>query len=413
MNVGQILRSALLTLRSQKLRTALTLFGMVWGTASVVFLMSWGLGLERMIDEGFNKIGNNVVHIWAGKIGEDFTPALDRRELWFSRDDVEAVRRGVKSADIVLPESRGWYSATYGETMLSRDVRGVEPAHMIVRNTRIAAGRMISADDVRSRRRVAVLGSKTRHELMGAGARLGAKIRVMGTPHRVIGFLEPVGTQLTRDADEIDDQIWVPLTTLLGQRESPIENEEVIDIIVLRAKSREVFEQLKREVRPILSRRLGVSPDDEEAYILVSPIESLQNMPIGRMRGMLFVLAVTTLGIGGIGILNMMLDSVQERRQEIGIRLAVGARRRDVVAQFFMETLVITSVGGVLGLVFGLVFCLFLAGLQVPDVIPLPIVKPWIIWLALSVMGIVGVLSGIIPAWRAAGVEPSVTLRAE
>lgn len=413
MNLGQILRSALLTLRTQKLRTVLTLFGMVWGTASVVFLMSWGLGLERMLDAGFNKIGHNVVHVWAGTIGEDFTPAMDRRELWFSADDVDAIRHGVRNADIVLAESRGWYPVTYGDEFVSRDVRGVEPLHMVVRNTKLAAGRPISADDVKSRRRVAVLGHKSRQEILGPGGRIGQTIRVLGVPHEVIGFLEPVGTQLTRDADEIDDQVWVPRSTLLAMRPSRIANEDVVDIIVLRASARKVYDDLKREIRAILSRRLGVGIDDEEAFIIVSPIENVRNMQIDRMTGMLFILAITTLGIGGIGILNMMLDSVQERRQEIGVRLAVGARRRDVVAQFFMETLVISSLGGLLGLGLGLVFCSFLASLHVPDLIPLPIVQPWIVWLAFGVMMWIGVLSGIVPAYRAAGVDPSVTLRAE
>ena len=413
MNLGQIFRSALLTLRTQKLRTALTLFGMVWGTASVVFLMSWGLGLERMLDDGFNKIGNNVVHVWAGTIGEDFTPALDRRKLWFSIDDVEAVRDGVKNADLVLAESRGWYPVTYGDEFQSRDVRGVDPRAMEVRNTSLAAGRPITAEDVQARRRVAVLGHKARLELLGPQGRIGTTIRVLGTPHEVIGFFEPVGTQLTRDADEIDEQIWVPISTLLGIRPSEVENEDVIDIIVLRARSRGIYDELKREIQAIVGRRLGVSPDDEEAMIIVSPIENVRNMQIDRMTGMLFVLAVTTLGIGGIGILNMMLDSVQERRQEIGVRLAVGARRRDVVAQFFLETLVISCLGGLLGLGLGLAFCEFLASLHVPDLIPLPMVKPWIVWLALGVMGLIGILSGIVPAWRAAGVDPSVTLRAE
>ena len=413
MNVGQIFRSALVTLRTQKLRTALTLFGMVWGTASVVFLLSWGLGLERMIEDGFNKIGNNTVQVWPGKVGEDFTPAMDRRELWFVQEDVDALRGAVKSADLILPESRGWYGVTYGNNLLSRDVRGVVPEHQQLRNVRLSAGRMISLDDVRSRRRVAVLGASTRRDLLGPGARLGQKVRVMGSPHEVIGFLEPVGTQLTRDASELDDQVWIPLPTLLAVRESRIENEDVIDLIAMRARSRDHFEELKREVHEVLVRQLGVQFDDQEAYVLSSPIENLEEMPLGRMRGMLFVLAATTLGIGGIGILNMMLDSVQERRQEIGVRLAVGARRRDVVAQFFLETLVITAVGGVFGLLAGLALCLSLAQLQVPDLIPLPIVQPWIVWLALGTMSLVGTLSGIVPAWRAAGVDPSVTLRAE
>lgn len=413
MNLGQILRSALLTLRTQKLRTALTLFGMIWGTASVVFLMSWGLGLEKMLDEGFNKVGHNVVHVWAGTIGEDFTPAMDRRQLWFSREDVEAVREGVRNADLVLAESRGWYPVTYRDQFFSRDLRGVGPEQMVVRNTHIAAGRPISADDVKSRRRVAVLGHKSRLKILGPDGQIGATIRILGTPHEVVGFLEPIGTQLFRDADEIDDQVWVPLSTLLSMRPSEVENEDVINIIVLRATSRAVYDDLKKEIRSILARRLGVRPDDEEALLVFSPIEAVRDMQIDRMTGMLFILAITTLGIGGIGILNMMLDSVQERRQEIGVRLAVGARRRDIVAQFFMETLVISSLGGLLGLGLGLAFCSFLASLHVPDLIPLPLLEPWIIWLALGVMALIGVLSGIIPAFRAAGVDPSVTLRAE
>jgi putative ABC transport system permease protein len=412
MNLPQIVRSALVTLRAQKLRTFLTLFGMVWGTASVVFLLSWGLGVERMIDLGFNRVGRNLVTAFAGKIGEDFTPAHDRRELWFTRADVAALAASVVHADLVLPESRGWYPVTAGEHMLSRDVRGVEPRHMALRGTRIAAGRAISTADLTSRRRVAVLGDAARRRLLGPQGRLGDTIHVAGSPHEVIGFFAPVGTQLARDFDEIDEQVWVPLTTLLatGPRRG---TDEVIDLIAMRARDRRDYDALALEVRTLLARRLGVSPTDEEAIIVVSPIQSLRNVPTGQMRGLLFVLAAATLVIGGIGILNMMLDAVQERRQEIGVRLAVGARRRDVVAQFFLETLVITVVGGGVGLALGIGFCAVLARLQVPDVIPLPILRPWIVWLALGVMTLVGLASGVVPAWRAARVEPSITLRAE
>ncbi|MBM4266110.1 MAG: ABC transporter permease [Deltaproteobacteria bacterium] len=413
MNFAQIVRSALLTLQTQKLRTALTLFGMIWGTASVVFLLAWGLGLERMLESGFTRLGKNVVHAWPGKIGEDFTPAADRRELWFTPAEVEAVEKGVRNADLVLGESRGWYPVTYGSTLLTRDVRGVEPRHMHVRGTRIAAGRAITRADVGSRHRVAVLGDTARQKILGPEGRLGATIRILGTPFEVIGFFERVGTQLTRDADEIDEQVWIPITALHGIRPGRGADREVIDIVVLRARSRETYDDLKTEVRSILARQLGVSPDDEEAVIVMSPIENLKAMPIDQMRGMLFVLAVTTLGIGGIGILNMMLDSVQERRQEIGVRLAVGARRRDVVGQFFLETLVVTGVGGLVGLGLGVGLCALLGSLHAPDVIPLPILRAWIVWTALGVMTLVGVLSGLIPAWRAAGVDPSVTLRAE
>jgi putative ABC transport system permease protein len=412
-NLLQVTRSALLTLRTQKLRTFLTLFGMVWGTASVVFLLSWGLGIERMIEAGFGRVGRNVVTVFAGKIGEDFTPAHDRRQLWFTRADVDALAGRLEHADLVLGEARGWYPVTAGQGMLSRDVRGVEPRHMALRGTRMAAGRAISQADLNSRRRVAVLGDGARKRLLGPRGRIGDTIHILGTPYSVIGFFARVGTQLARDFDEVDEQVWIPITTLLATGPRYGTDHEVIDLIALRARDRSEFDALVEEVRSILARRLSVSPGDKEAIIVVSPIQALRNVPLGQMRGLLFILAAATLVIGGIGILNMMLDAVQERSQEIGVRLAVGARRRDVVGQFFLETLVVTAVGGLTGLSLGVASCWALSRLQVPDVVPVPILQPWIVWLALGVMSAVGFASGVVPAWRASRVEPSITLRTE
>jgi putative ABC transport system permease protein len=386
---------------------------MVWGTASVVFLLSWGLGIERMLESGFSRVGRNVVSVFAGKIGEDFTPAHDRRQLWFTRADVAALAERVEHADLVLAEARGWYPVTGPEGLLSRDVRGVEPRHMALRGTHIAAGRAISPADLTSRRRVAVLGEGARKRLLGPRGRLGDTIHIQGTPYSVIGFFARVGTQLARDFDEIDEQVWIPLTTLLAAGPRYGTDDEVIDLIALRARDRRDFDSLRAEVREILARRLAVSAADDEAILVVSPIQALRNVPLGQMRGLLFILAAATLVIGGIGILNMMLDAVQERKQEIGIRLAVGARRRDVVGQFFLETLVITAVGGLVGLALGVASCWVLARMQVPDVVPTPVLRPWIVWLALGVMGGVGFASGIVPAWRASRVEPSITLRTE
>jgi len=153
----EAVRSALLTLRSQKLRTVLTLFGMVWGTASVVFLMSWGLGVQQLLEEGFNRAGKNFVQVWAGKIGEDFTPAVDRRLLWFTRDDVAALRAQSRYADLVLGESRDWMPVASRQKMLTRDVRGIEPELFEMRDVEMAAGRPLSRVDLALRRRVAVV----------------------------------------------------------------------------------------------------------------------------------------------------------------------------------------------------------------------------------------------------------------
>ncbi len=410
----EAVHQALRTLRTQRLRTFLTMFGVVWGTASVVFLLSWGLGVQRMLEHGFSKVGKNVFQVWAGNIGEDFTAATDRRHLWLTLEDVDVLRKRMRLAERVAAETRNFRIAAFRQKALSVDVRGVEPQHLDLRGVPLAAGRGLTRSDLDQRRRVALLGDKARRRLLGPQAGVGAWIRIEGRPFQVVGLLSPVGTQLWRDeATEIDEQIWVPITTVLASGPRYGKDENIIDMIVLRVPDRHLYDQAKREARAILAERLHVSPTDQEAFRMLSPIDLLRQLPVDEVGGLLLTLGVTTLLIGGIGILNLMLDSVQERRQEIGVRLAVGARQRDILAQFFFETLVMTGLGGLLGLSLGIGGCWLLAAFQVPDLIPVPILRLEIVGIAVGVMGFVALASGLIPAWAAARIEPSRTLRAE
>jgi len=414
MDLVEAVRQAFRTLRTQPLRTFLTMFGIVWGTAAVVFLLAWGLGVRKMLEDGYARVGKNFVSAWAGLIGEQFTPAADRRALWFTRDDVQALRRSVRHADVVAGEARMFRVVTFREKQLSIDVRGIETEQMTLRGVRLAAGRPIGRGDVEHRRRVAVLGDEARQQLLGAQGRVGDWIRIDGHPFQVIGILAPIGTQLWQDGPtRLGEQVWIPLTAFFAFGPRYGNAAEIVDSINFRALDRHDYDALKREVRSILGRRLRVGATDEEAVRMASPIDALRKLPMDQMDGLLFTLAATTLIIGGIGILTMMLDAVQERRQEIGVRLAVGARRRDVLGQFFLETLVMTGLGGLVGLVLGLGGCWVLARIQVPDLIPVPILEPEILLLALGVLGTVGLGAGLVPAWRAARVDPSLTLRAE
>jgi putative ABC transport system permease protein len=367
-----------------------------------------------MLEAGLSRAGKNLVMAWPGKIGEDYTPAGDRRELWFTRADVEAVRRRVRLVEAVVGEGRFWGPVTHGQTTLSTDVRGVEPASMDLHGTTMAAGRAIGATDVRQRRRVVVLGDRLRRRLLGATSGVGAAVRIRGQSFRVVGVLARVGTQLWRDnGEELDDQAWIPLTTLFTLDPRPGRDPDVIDRILVRIADRQAYEAAKTELRAALAVRLRFAPTDEEAVRMASPLDLLRKLPVDQTTGLLLILGGATLVIGGIGILTMMLDAVQERRQEIGVRLAVGARRRDVVGQFFLETFLITGIGGALGLAIGVGGALALASLDVPDLIPVPVLRGWIVALAIGVMTGVGLAAGLVPAWRAARVDPSVTLRAE
>ncbi len=414
MGIGQAIQGALRTLLVQRLRTALTLFGLVWGTASVIFLVAWGGGVRVMVEAGYSKVGKNLTQAWTGRIGEDFTPAVDRRELGFSQSDVDHIRGRVRHADLVAGESYANWNATYGQKTLIAGVRGVEPDIVEIRDVEISAGRAISRSDLDHRRRVAVVGSSVRRRLLGPSGHIGSRIRMDGRSYEVVGFLAEVGTQFWQDGGfGIDDQIWIPHTTLQAVKPALGTGESRADTILFRLRDRRDYDALVIEIREILAPRLGVSATDSEAILIGSPIDGLRRLPLDQLGGFMFILGATTLLIGGIGVLNMMLDSVQERRQEIGIRLAVGARRRDIMLQFFLETLVVTGLGGGLGVLLGVAGCAVLGLFSMPELIPVPILRRDIVIAAVATMTLVGLAAGLVPAWRAARIDPSVTLRVE
>lgn len=413
MLVLEAIRQAISTLWSQKLRATLTLFGFVWGTAAVIFLVGWGDGVRTMLEEGFAKAGRNMGLIIAGKLSDDFTPASDRRFLWFNDDDLEVARNRARWAEQVAGESQEFTISAYRQTALTVDLRGMEPETMDIRGTPIAAGRGITRADVDHRRRVVVLGHVLRRKLLGAHGGIGSYVRLNGIPFQVVGVLSRVGLQLNRDGFLIDDQAWVPISTFQASWPRWWTDEPVIDYILYRARDRHLYETTRDELRAILADQLGVPRSDEEAIGGWSPMHMLNKMPLDQMRDLMFIIAITMLVIGGVGILNMMLDSVHERRQEIGIRLALGARRRDVLLQFFLETFVVSFLGGGLGVAIGILSCLGLGGLDVPDLVPIPELSMRMVAIAVGVMTFIGFASGLLPAWRATRIDPALTLRME
>ena len=406
-------REAAATLRAHKGRALLTLFGIVWGTASVILLTGWGDGVRIMMERGFFKTGRNLGEAWAGRVSEEFTPAVDRRWLWFTSADLAALRGRVKLSDLVGGEAWEWAAATHRGRTRNVDLRGVDPEAIAIRGIDVAAGRPITQTDLDHRRRVVVLGDQVRRTLLGPHGGVGSWIRLDGRPFEVVGLLGPVGVQLSQDRMLIDEQAWAPLSTVQALWPRDWTEDPVVTKILFRIRDRNDVAIAKQEVRAILAERLRVAPDDDEAVGIFSPIEMLNRFPLDETRGLLFVLAATTLGVGGIGVLSMMLDAVHQRRQEIGIRLAVGATRRDILGLFFFETLAITGVGGFAGALLGVASTWALGRLDAPDLVPVPVLQIPVVFVAIGVMGGVGILAGLWPAWRASRVDPAITLRME
>ena len=201
--------------------------------------------------------------------------------------------------------------------------------------------------------RVALLGSAAREQLLGHAGGVGSWIRLGGRPFQVIGVLNEVGTQLVPVGSALDSQVWIPLTTFQDQWPRDWTDDSWIWTIFYQVRDRSLLEETEEEIQAILAEQLRVPPDDDEAMHFFSPLKILSAMPIAETQALLFVLAVAILVIGGVGTLNMMLDSVHERRQEIGVRLAIGASRHDVVMQFFFETLTLVGLAGLLGVALG------------------------------------------------------------
>lgn len=412
------LREALRLLRAQPMRSALTLFGLVWGTAAVIFLVSWGRGLQTMMEAAFARAGKNMIFVVAAHLKEDFSPAADRRYLWFIAEDVATLRRRAHLVELVAAETQNFRMASFGARSASLNIRGVEPLNFEIRGVRIAEGRGISRTDGTLRRRVVVIGETAQKRL---GAQVGSWIRLGGTPFLVIGRFARVGTQLSRDGPLIDEQVWVPLATHQVLWHNPFVADDVINLILVRMKDKRRLAETKAEVRGILAERLRVPKDDDEAILMFSPEEVLKSIPLDQQNVLYLLIGGTTLAIGGIGVLALMLDAVRERRREIGVRLAVGARPRDVLVQLFLESVLLVTLGGALGVAIGVSGALFLGsdafrnniGVDLRDLVPIPELSIDVVLSALSVMTAVALFAGIVPAWRAMKIDPALTLRAD
>jgi putative ABC transport system permease protein len=393
--LAEAFRVAVTALQANRLRSLLTMLGVVIGVSAVVVLVAIGTGAKREVEDQVNGLGANLVILVPGQLELGAAPARSPLEL----DDAERVGRSIGQPDGVAVTITSGETVRYGGAETFVTVNGTNPAVPEVFVQPLARGEYLRQTDVDTRRRVAVVGQGVVRDLFEGADPLGRTIAVGGVRFRVVGVLASFGGGLGGDRDDI---VHIPVTT--AQR---LFGDPRIDALAVKAPTTEAIEQVSDTALGVLQDRY---PDEEFSAVTQDQILGTVGRILGLLTTVLAAIAAISLLVGGVGVSNIMLVSVRERTREIGLRKAVGARQRDVLLQFLLEAVLLTSIGGVLGIALGVGGALGLSAAidQLPAVI-----SWWSPVLAFGVSAAVGVFFGVVPARRAGRLDPVVALRTE
>ena len=417
MRVTQYIRLALRALAVNKLRSALTMLGIVIGVGAVITLLSVGQGVQNLVTGQLNSIGTNLLFVFPGNLNDSQSQRGMVTELTLTLPDAEAIADPANVPDMnqVAPELMSTGQVGYGRTNLKLSVSGVTPAYESVRNFPVAVGSFIQDTDMSSQARMAVIGSKVYERLFDSGTDpIGATIEINNVPFKVIGVLESKGTGGGMGGDQ-DEIVLVPMSTA-HQRLFPkyhnSRGEPQVSVIYVQVVSADRMGAASDEISQLLRSRHNIdfASDDDFSVINQKDLLSIFGQITGVLTLFLGAIAGISLLVGGIGIMNIMLVSVTERTREIGLRKAVGAKRRDILAQFLIEAIILSLIGGVLGILLGTAGAMGISRLQ-SDL--KAVVTPQSVLLAISFSTAVGLFFGIYPATRASRLNPIEALRYE
>lgn len=405
MNLLLIPQLALRALWQNRLRTGLTMLGIVIGVGAVICVVALGEGASATVERAITNIGANLIWVEAGGVNRGGVRTGTGGTKSLTLGDYEAIKEHVSLVMNVTPQADTRTQIVYGNQNWSSPVRGVGPEYVILKDWNIVRGGMYTAVDVERANTVCVLGQTIVDQLFASQDPIGESIRVNNEPCAVIGVLAVKGQSAT--GQDQDDQFLMPYTTVMKK----IKGQTWLDDILMSATSAAVVDRAEEEIAALMRERHHIRPGGDDDFNLRHPTEiaEIVKQSTQTMEVLLAAVAAVSLIVGGIGIMNIMLVSVTERTREIGLRQAVGARGRDVLRQFLVEAVVLSLIGGALGIGLGSVGARLIAdSFQWPTH-----VSSNAIAIAFGCSAAIGVFFGYYPARRAARLDPIEALRFE
>ena len=402
------LRALLQDVRHQKLRTALTLFGITWGTVSVALLVAFGEGLQKHIVKSQHGLGENIVIAFPSRTSLPWNGLGKGRRIRVTLEDIEVLRREVPEAEFAGEFERNSSAFRRERVRLTPEISANNPIFAAMRNIIPASGgRYVNDLDVNRRRRVVFLGDKLKQDLFGDDEAVGKTLMIDNVPFVVVGVMAKK-LQDSSYSGRDQDKAFIPDSTFKG-----LFSERYLSQFIFQSKDPKATPEVSRRVYEVLARRHNFDPTDKEAIGMWDTTEGEKFFKIffGTFRAFLGIIGSFTLIVGGIGVSNIMYVIVEERTREIGVKLAVGAKPRTIQAQFLIETLLLTGAGGVLGFAATLSILWVFPFLGLSDYVGTPEASPVVILVTAVLLGIIGLVAGYFPARRASLLDPVTALK--